>query len=345
MRSVPIMAGELAAKIDCELSGDDLLIEAAATMTEAAASDLTFLANKKYTASLGDCQAGAIIIAPEVNGFRSGITRLLSDNPYEAFRKAIQVLYPEDQAPEETVVHPSAVIDEDAKIGRGVFVGSNCCVEAGAEIGDGCKLESGVYLGKNCRIGKNSQFGISATVREDVIIGDRCIIGDSTVVGYDGFGYTPGSIGWTKIKAVGTVIIGNDVEIGANCCIDRATVGATRIADGCKLDNLIQIAHGVQIGEHTAIAAQVGISGSTVIGKGVMLAGQAGFVGHIEIGDGMIVGAQAGVTRSFDTGGMISGYPARPQMEAMRIEAALNKLPELLKRVKRLEDELGGDEN
>ena len=166
------------------------------------------------------------------------------------------------------------------------------------------------------------------------------IIGDGTVLGFDGFGFIPDSSGWLKIRPVGTVVIGDDVEIGANCCVDRATVGATRIRRGTKLDNLIQIAHGVQIGEDTAIAAQTGISGSTRIGSRVLLGGQVGMIGHIDIGDDMIVGAQAGVTKSFDFKGMISGYPARPQMEAMRIDASVKKLPELLKRIKELEKKL-----
>jgi UDP-3-O-[3-hydroxymyristoyl] glucosamine N-acyltransferase len=222
----------------------------------------------------------------------------------------------------------------------GAFV-ELCC---GVKIGSGTVLYSGSYVGQNSIVGDNTVIGIGAIIRHEVTIGNHVVVGDGSVIGFDGFGNIPTTSGFIKIPQVGTVEICDDVEIGANCCIDRAAVGATRIGRGCRLDNLIQIAHGVQIGEHTAIAAQTGISGSTRIGSGVLMGGQSGLTGHIEIGDGMIVGAQAGVTKSFDIKGMISGYPARPQMKAMRIEAAMNKLPELLKRVRALEKKIDNSE-
>jgi len=171
-------------------------------------------------------------------------------------------------------------------------------------------------------------------------VGNRVVIGDGTVIGFDGFGYAPSEAGFEKIPQVGAIVIEDDVEIGANSCVDRATIGTTRIGKGTKLDNLIQIAHGVHIGENTVIAAQTGISGSASIGSGVMIGGQAGFAGHIEVGDRMMVGAQAGVTKDWDIKSLISGYPARPHGEAMRIDASSNQLPELLKRVKALEEEV-----
>lgn len=203
---------------------------------------------------------------------------------------------------------------------------------------------TGAYIARDAQIGDNCVIGVNVSIRHEVRIGSRVLIGDGSVIGYDGFGYVPGKSGYQQIPPVGRVVIEDDVDIGANCCIDRATIGETLICRGTKLDNLIQIAHGVRIGEDTAIAAQAGISGSTTIGSNVLMGGQAGLVGHIHIGDGMIVGAQAGVTKSFDFKGMISGYPARPQSDAKRMEASLSKLPELVKKIRDLErriDELG----
>lgn len=341
MTTKAFTAGELADALGCAISGSrEKVVSGIAPILEAEADDITFIANPKYRSQLDTCRAGAIIVAPnEVTP--QGIVRLETPQPYIAFRKALGLLYTNRDFDLPEGIHPSAAINPSASIGKNVRIGAFATVEDGAIIGESVVLCNGAYIGRNVRIGANCIVGINAVLRHEVTLGCRVIIGDGSIIGFDGFGYSPEADGFHKIPQVGTVEIDDDVEIGANCCIDRATIGATRIGKGSKLDNLIQIAHGVHIGQNTVIAAQTGISGSTTIGSGVMIGGQVGMVGHIEVGDRMLIGAQAGVTKSIDIKGMVSGYPARPQMEAMRIEAALNKLPELIKRVRKIEEQMG----
>ncbi len=338
---------QLAERLECQLEGSgDVVINSITTIEEAVADQLTFLANPRYRRFLPQCHAGAIIIDP-MTETPPNIVRLVSKQPYQTFCNALEILYPPREPDIPIGIHPYAAVDPTVELGDGVRIGAFVEVCAGVKIGRGTVLYSGSYIGRNSVIGDDSVIGVGAVIQHEVTIGNRVVIGDRSVIGFDGFGNVPTASGFIKIPQVGTVEIADDVEIGAGCCVDRAAVGVTRIGKGSKLDNLIQIAHGVQIGEHTAIAAQTGISGSTRIGSGVLMGGQAGLAGHIEIGDRMIVGAQAGVTKSFDINGMISGYPARPQMKAMRIEAAMNKLPDLLKRVRALEKILensGGDQ-
>ncbi len=340
MRNLVINTGALGDALNCDVKGSrELEIDGIAPILEAEPHHLTFIANPKYRSQLEKCRAGAIITAPN-EPTPSHLIRLETPHPYLTFRQALELVYPAQGLDYPERVHPFASISDSALLGIGVRIGAFVTVESGAIVGSRVVLCNGAYVGRDVIIGDDCVIGIGVTLRHEVKLGCRVIVGDGTVIGFDGFGYSPEADGFHKIPQVGTVEIDDDVEIGANCCIDRATIGATRIGKRAKLDNLIQIAHGVHVGANTVIAAQVGISGSTTIGSGVMIGGQAGTVGHIEIGNRMMIGAQAGVTKSYDIKGLISGYPARPQMEAMRIEAALGKLPELLKRVKMLEDEL-----
>ncbi len=333
-------AGDLAEALGCLLIGSaGIELSGVAPMEEADSSHLTFLANPKYRKHLESCRAGGIIISPEETT-PQGVLRFETPKPYLAFLRALELFYPNSGTGVPIGIHPMAAISPAAKIGKEVRIGPFVQVEAGAVIGDRVTLFSGSFVGIDSVIGDDSVLGVGVVIRHEVTLGRKVVIGDGSVIGWDGFGYAPDETGFHKIPQVGTVEIADEVELGANCCVDRATVGATRIGKGSKLDNLIQVAHGVQIGENTVIAAQVGISGSTRIGSGVMIGGQAGFIGHIEIGDRMIIGAQAGVTKSWDIHGMVSGYPARVQMEEMRIEVGQNQLPELLKRVRKLELEL-----
>ncbi|MBM3327745.1 MAG: UDP-3-O-(3-hydroxymyristoyl)glucosamine N-acyltransferase [Calditrichaeota bacterium] len=346
---VAITAGELSELLGCRMEGNSAVrLTDLATIEEAGPEHLTFLANPRYRSRLASCRAGAIII-DEKEITPAGMTRLVSKQPYIDFQRALMAFYPISAPSVAPGIHPSSVIAPEANIGADVGIGAMVVVEAGAVVGDRTVLFPHSYIGHKSIIGSDCVIGVNAVIRHKVTLGSRVVIGDGAVIGYDGFGYAPTPGGYRKIPQVGAVVIEDDVEIGANGCIDRATIGTTRIKRGVKLDNLIQIAHGVQIGEHTVIAAQTGISGSTRIGAWVMMGGQAGLTGHIEIGDKMIIGAQAGVTKSFDIKGMISGYPARPQMEAMRIEAAVSQLPELLKRMRALEKKLeantSGDAN
>jgi len=338
MSLIPVTTGELANKLGCSLEGsDDLVIMGVETIEGASDKHLTFLANMRYKQYLPNCKAGAIIITDDCVT-PENMVRLISANPYEDFQRAVEILYTEEKPEVASGIDRTAVISESAEIGDNMHIGQQVIVESGARIGVNCTVFPNAYIGRDAVIGDDCIIGVSASIRHEISIGHRVFIGDGTVVGYDGFGYVPSKSGYQRIRPVGTVEIEDDVHIGANCCIDRATAGATRIARGAKLDNLIQIAHGVEIGEYTAIAAQTGISGSTRVGSWVMMGGQVGLVGHLEIGDQMQIGAQAGVTKSFNTKGLIAGYPARPHMELRRIDASLSKLPELLKRVRALEE-------
>jgi len=338
VRARALTTGEIGDSLGCNVVGvRDLLITGILPIGEAEAFDLTFIANPKYRSLLPDCRAGAIIISP-TDQTPPHIVRLETPVPYIVFRKSLGLLYPDldRDFPEDSIDRAS--ISSKAVIGVGGSIGAFVSIEAGARIGDRVTLCNGCYIGRNVEIGDDSIIGINAVLRHDVKVGRRVVVGDNSVIGFDGFGYSPEADGFHKIPQTGTVILEDDVEIGANCCIDRATIGSTRIGRGTKLDNLIQIAHGVHIGKNTVMAAQTGISGSTTIGDGVMIGGQVGMAGHIDIGDGMVIGAQAGVTKSVDIKGMVSGYPARPHIEGMRREASINKISDLIKRVKALEE-------
>lgn len=238
-------------------------------------------------------------------------------------------------------IEASACIAEDARIGEAVYIGPGCVVSRGAQIGDRCVLVAGCFVGEGAILGADCRLQAHVSIREHCRLGDRVVVHDGSVVGSDGFGYTHDEQGrWQKIVQFGVVEVGDDVEIGANVAIDRARFGKTRIGRGVKIDNLVQIAHNVEIEPDTVMAAQVGISGSTRIGRGVQLGGQAGIAGHLKVGEGSIVGAQAGVTKSVDPGVFVSGYPAMPHQEASKLHAHLVRMPILKKRVKELEEEL-----
>ena len=241
----------------------------------------------------------------------------------------------------EQGIHPSAVIHETATIGSNCHIGAGVVISKNSTLGENSVIHPGVVIGPDVVVGSNSVFHANVVLREKVKIGNKVILHSGVVVGSDGFGFAREGQVYHKIPQVGIVIIEDDVEIGANCAIDRATIGATIIRKGVKLDNLIQIAHNVEIGENTVIAAQTGISGSTKLGKNAIVGGQVGFVGHVEIGDGVTVAAQSGVSKSLASNSVVFGYPARPIMQAKREEAALRKLPELLKRISELESKLG----
>lgn len=343
MKTFPLTTGELASKLDCELIGkDDTLITGAETVEGAGREDVTFLANRKYRKYFGECGAGAIILSQDENitefadRLHNSMARIISKQPYEDFRRTVELLYGSETAEFEGISE-FAVISESASIGNNVTIAPFVHICDDAVVGDGTVILTGSYIGVGAVTGHDCMIGVNVAIRHEVKCGDRVWIGDGSVIGYDGFGYVPGANGYKRIRPVGRVEIGDDVHIGANTCIDRATVGATRIDKGSKLDNLIQIAHGVEIGQQTAIAAQTGISGSVRIGNRVMVGGQAGFVGHIEIGDGMQIGAQSGINHDWDSSSLITGCPARPIIEMRKIDAHVGKLPEMSKLVKQLE--------
>jgi UDP-3-O-[3-hydroxymyristoyl] glucosamine N-acyltransferase len=328
---------QIADAVKATLVGDgSVKITGAAPIESAGSTDISFVANPAYARFISSTSAGALVLDPQSGCDRIPTLRHL--NPYLIFAKVVDLLY-SDPVLVEPGVSPHAVVEKGALIGDGCAIGPMCHIGAGAKIGGNTKLVSSVYVGRDSIVGDDCLVHPGVRIMHGSCIGNRVIIQGGAVIGSDGFGFAQTPQGHRKIRQVGWVEIGDDVEIGANTTIDRGALGPTRIGRGTKIDNLVQIAHNVEIGEHCLIVSQVGISGSTKLGNFVALAGQVGLVGHIEIGDGVKVGAQSGVPHSIPAGKTYFGYPARESMEAKRIEASLRRLPELLKRVKKLEDE------
>ncbi len=304
---------------------------------DALPGQITFISNPKYVKFIETTEASAIIVSEDFPQAAKPVVR--TKNPYFSFLKLLKYFHP----PMETLnpgIHPSAVIDTTTKIGENTRIGAGVVIGKHCVIGENTTIYPGVVIGPDAEVGNNTVLHANVVLREQVKIGNKVILHSGVVVGSDGFGFAREGEIYHKIPQVGIVIIEDDVEIGANCSIDRATLGATIIKKGVKLDNLIQVAHNVEIGENTVIAAQTGISGSTKIGKNAIIGGQVGFVGHIEVGDGVTVAAQSGVSKSLPSNSVFFGYPARPIMQAKREEAALRRLPELLKRISELESKL-----
>lgn len=329
---------EIASIIDGKIIGDpEVVIRGVCGIKEAQKGDLTFVANPKYISLMDSTRASAIITSRDIKSAPKPI--ITTENPSLAFAKMVSLM-----APNEVVrphgIHPSAVIGENVKLGKDVAIQPYVVVEDNAQIGDRTVLYAGVYVGHHTEIGRDGLIYPRVTVRERVIIGDKVIIHSGTVIGSDGFGFATVKGVHQKIPQIGTVVIEDDVEIGANVTIDRARFGKTLIGRGTKIDNLVQIAHNVEIGEHAIIVAQSGISGSTSIGKGAILAGQSGIVGHITIGENAIVAAKSGVAKSVPPNTRVFGYPAKPIEKARRIIAYMQKLPALFKRVSDIEKKL-----
>jgi UDP-3-O-[3-hydroxymyristoyl] glucosamine N-acyltransferase len=237
-------------------------------------------------------------------------------------------------------VHPTAVLGENVRLGTGVSVGAHCVVGAGSALDDGAVLHPGVFVGAGVRVGARSVLFSACVLYHRVVVGRDCVIHSGAVIGADGFGFDPTPEGWRKVPQCGTVVVEDDVEIGANTTIDRGRFGATRIGAGAKLDNLVHVAHNVVIGPGALLIAQVGIAGSSRIGARAILAGQVGVVGHVEVGPGARISAQSGVTKDLPGGKDYFGSPVLPQVEALRRLASMNKLPELARRVRELEERL-----
>lgn len=329
---------EIAGFIGGEVVGDEnVVITGVCGIKEAGAGDITFLANPRYFSLLETTQASAIITSRDIKEAGKPIIR--TENPSLAFAKMVSLLQPQDISHPKGI-HPTAIISKNALLGKNAAVGPYAVIEDSASVGDNTVIYAGCYVGCNTRIGKDTLIYPHVSIRERIVIGDRVIIHSGTVIGSDGFGFATLEGVHHKIPQIGTVVIEDDVEIGANVTIDRARFDKTVIGKGTKIDNLVQIAHNVAIGENSIIVAQAGISGSTVIGSGVTLAGQAGLVGHITIGDGAIVAAQAGVTKSVPANTLVSGYPAKPHNIAKRINACVQNLPKLYDTVALLKKKL-----
>lgn len=326
---------EIARLVEGEVVGDgSIVIKGVCGIKEAKSGEIAFVANPKYISLIKQTDASAIITSTDVKEAHKPIIR--TENPSLAFAKVVSLFSP-NKLSRPKGVHPTAVIGKDVKLGEDVAIQAYCVIEDGVKIGDGTVIYTGVYLGQQTTIGRDCTIYPHVSIRERVSIGNRVTIHNGTVIGSDGFGFAKVRGAHHKIPQIGTVVIEDDVEIGANVTIDRARFDKTVIGRGTKIDNLVQIAHNVEIGENSIIVAQTGISGSTVVGKNVTLAGQAGLVGHISIGDNSVIAAQAGVTKSVPANTCVSGYPAKPHHIAKRINAYIQKLPDLFKRVIELE--------
>ena len=320
---------EIAELVGGEVVGDPKLpITGVAGIKEAQKGDITFLGNTKYLPFLEQTQASAVIVSEDVVFDKKPVIR--AANPSLAFSKVVSHFSPEPiQRP--AGVHRTALVDKSVRLGEGVSIGPHVVIEKDSVIGDRCVIEANVFIGERCVIGNWVRIYPNVTLREETEIGDRVIIHSGTAIGSDGFGYETVNGEHIKIPQIGSVKIEEDVEIGANVCIDRGRFKKTLIMRGTKIDNLVQVAHNVIIGPNCLIVSQAGISGSSELGKNVVVAGQAGIVGHLELGDGVIVGAGAGVTKSIPPNTVVLGQPARPISEMKRIIALTAKLPELFK--------------
>ncbi len=338
---------DIATLLHGNLVGDgEIEVERVAKIEEAVAGDITFLSNPKYERYLATTSASAVIVSKDLeerklNGNRRRIAFLKVDDPYQSFLQVLETLQPPSGV-ELSGIHPTAVIAADAVLESGVAVGAHVVVGRKARVGKSSKIFHGSVLADEVVVGEDALIYPHVTIRDRCRIGNRVIIHSGAVIGSDGFGFAFQKDGtYKKIPQLGIVVIEDDVEIGANCTIDRATLGETLIKHGVKLDNLVHVAHNVVIGENTVIAAQTGISGSTKVGKNVVIAGQVGLVGHIEIADKVVILAQSGVSKSLTkSGAKYFGYPAKEHKSALRLEAALRQLPELLQEVKRLREKL-----
>jgi UDP-3-O-[3-hydroxymyristoyl] glucosamine N-acyltransferase len=333
---------EVARRVGGTIVGDgSIVVSGVAGIRDARPGELTFLSNPKYERYLSTTAASAIIVSrayierEELNGK----PLLVADNPYGAFAQVMEIFAAPSQSVERGV-HRSAVVADTAAIGDGVSIGAHAVVGDDAVIEDGAVIHPGVFVGPGVHVGADTVIHPNVTVEAGSRIGARVIVHAGSVIGSDGFGFARDGEVHLKVPQIGTVVIEDDVEIGANVCIDRATVGVTRIGRGTKIDNLVQIGHNVTIGEGSIVVAQVGVSGSAELGRGVVLAGQAGIAGHITIGDGAMVGAQSGVTKSISPGERVSGYPAQKHSLSKRLHACLQRLPDLFRRVRDMEGRL-----
>ena len=327
--------GELAIRLGAELRGDaELEVTGVKGIEDAGPTEITFVANPRYTSLARKTRAAAVLVEPEFQQIEAATLRL--KNPYLAFSRALSLFYqPPVYAPG---IHPTAVIDPTAEIGEGAHIGAYVVIGPRVRVGAHATLLPHVVLYPGVQAGSHLFVHAHAVVRENCILGDHVTLENGAIVGADGFGFAKNEAGhWEKIPQSGPVRLGNRVDVQANACIDRATVGATQIGDGTKVDNLVQVGHGSRIGENTLLCAQTGLAGSSVIGNNVILAGQTGIAGHCAVGDGVVLTAQSAVSHDVPAGKTISGSPGFDNRVWLRAVAIFQRLPELLKRLDRLE--------
>jgi UDP-3-O-[3-hydroxymyristoyl] glucosamine N-acyltransferase len=325
---------ELAERLGADVVGDGgHEVVGVRSLDEAGAEHLSFLHNPKYVDEARSSMAGAILVAdadalPDRNV-------LVCQEPYLAMARALELFYPAVRP--EAGVHPSAVVADDASLAQGVSIGPLAVVGAGAQIGNNSVVGAGCVLGRGVMVGADCLLHPRVVVEDGCRIGDRCIIHSGTVLGADGFGFATVEGVHHKVPQVGVVVLEDDVELGANVCIDRAALGETRIGRGTKVDNLVQVAHNVKVGEHCLLVAQVGISGSTTIGHHTVFAGQSGCSGHLKIGSGVVLAARAAAFKDVPDGETVAGAPARPHREWLKANANLQRIDSLRTTVKNLQ--------
>jgi len=330
---------EIAAEVGCEWDGDeDPLISGAAGLTEAGSGDITFVADKKLLCHLSRTRAAAVVVHPDVD---SPVPVLRTEDPYGVFARILARF----AVPREHIfppgIHPTALIDSSAILGRDLAVGPYAIIGPGARIGDGCALGAHVVVGPDVVMGQRCTLYPLAMVRERCILGNSVVLHSGAIIGTDGFGYLPAGDHLTKIPQIGIVELADQVEVGANSCIDRATTGKTYIGEGTKIDNLVQVGHNVTIGRNSAISAQTGISGSCRLGDEVTCGGQVGIADHVKIADGVKIAAKTGVFKDAQAGQTLFWYPAFEMRESFKMVATLRRLPEMMERLRKIEKQLG----
>ena len=333
---MPISLAELAQRVGAELDGDaSVLVSRVATLESAGPGSIAFLANRKYRPQLASTRASAVIVAPDMTG-DTALPKLVDANPYAIFAKVASILHP--RAAFVPGAHSSAIVDPSAKVAASAQIGALAVIGAGAVVGERASIGAGTVVGAGVSVGDDAVLHAHVTVYDRCVVGPRSVLHAGVVIGADGFGMAEEGGRWLKIPQVGRVVIGADVEIGANTTIDRGAIDDTVIEDDVKLDNQIQIGHNCRIGRHTAIAGCVGIAGSTRIGSNCKIGGAAYLNGHIEICDDVMLGGGTGVYRSITKPGIYSGSNLElPHVQWQHVQTALRKLPELLRRVRRLE--------
>ena len=335
-----LTVGQIAERLGAPVEGDaSRIIHGVAGVRDAGPDELSFVSQARYAADAAASQASALLVGLDWNlPLPAALIRV--PKPEVAFAQVAALFVPPTPIPAPGL-HPSALVSPKATLGARVSVGPYAVIEDEAVLADDVVVGAQCYVGHGVHLGAGTRLHPHVSIREYCRVGARCVVHNGTVIGSDGFGYNLNPQGArTKVPQIGIVVVGDDVELGANVTIDRARFGKTKIGNGVKVDNLVQIAHNVIIGDHSVLVAQVGIAGSTILGEKVILAGQVGIAGHLTVGAGSVIGAQSGVTKDVPPGAFMMGFPAVPQKEAARQYAMVSRLPELRARVTELQKRL-----
>ena len=339
-----ISVGEIAALVGGAVTGEPALrITGLNGIRQAQWGDLTFLGDRKYLPYLETTGASAVLVARDFEPGAAGASAskqrayIQVKNPYLAFMRVVQQYSSSPEVFHPSGIHPTAVVGRNVKLGRDVALDAYVRIADDCDIGDDVVMYAGVYVGRGCRIGDHTVIYPNVTLREGVTVGARCLLHAGAVLGSDGFGFVPMDDAWLKIPQAGTVVIGDDVEIGANSAVDRATIGSTVIGRGTKIDNLIQIGHNVEIGEHCVLSGMTGVAGSAIIGDHVTIGAQVGISDHAQVGDGAMIGARSVVISKVEPGQVVSGHPLMDHKLQLRMLAGMRQLPEWPRRIRELE--------